>query len=155
MDALEKCRALESEAKARREAMRAAHPDIAQTVDRFRSAGMNPVGIVVRHNDGRVESFGRPLARATDPRSSHDAAQAHVASGTHAEQKAAVLSLVRAKPDATSAELALVAETTAIPLDRYAVARRLPDLEKDGKVRRTGMRECRVSGRRAVTWGLL
>ncbi len=154
MDALEKCRALEAAAKARAAEMRAAHPELAQTIDNFRAVGMRPTGVAIRHNDGRTEVYGQPISRWTDPESSHRAGQELIESGAHAAQKNAVLALVRAKPDSTSAELADLAERAGVPLDRYAVARRLPDLEKDGKVCRSGMRDCRVSGRRAVTWGL-
>lgn len=151
MDALEKCRALESEAKARREAMRSAFPELAATVDAFREVGMHPVGVTL-HTQTGTQVYGQPISRYTDPESSHRAGQQLIESGEHAMQKEAVLALVRAKPDSTSRELARLAEMASVPLDRYDIARRLPDLEKDGRVTRSGMRDCRVTGKRAVTW---
>ena len=86
-------------------------------------------------------------ARATDPHTSHLAAAEIVASGARAEQQAHVLSAVRAMPGCTSAELAEV-----FGLDRYAFARRLPEVERQGLVTRDGARICDVSGRQALTW---
>jgi len=69
------------------------------------------------------------LARATDPPSSKRAARRLTTSGRHKSQKARVLRALRDYPGLTSKELAL-----AMGEDRYMVARRLPDLERDGKV---------------------
>lgn len=87
------------------------------------------------------------LSRATDPSSSAEAAERHVASGRNATQKIAVLEALRAHPGATSAELA-----RSMKVDRYITARRLPDLERDGRVTRIGERTCRVDGTPAVIW---
>ena len=40
----------------------------------------------------------------------------------------------------------------AAGVDRYMVARRLSDLERDGLVERATMRECTASHRPAITW---
>jgi hypothetical protein len=48
----------------------------------------------------------------------------------------------------TSAELASTGG-----LDRYMVARRLPDLNRDGLVSRGQARRCAITGRWAITWG--
>lgn len=40
----------------------------------------------------------------------------------------------------------------AAGLDRYAAARRLPELERDGLVRRGPARRSRVGGRPGVVW---
>ena len=90
-----------------------------------------------------------PLARRTDPASSHEAAAQVTASGVRDSQCAAVLDALRRHPGSTSLELA-----TASGLDRYVVARRLPELERDGRAVRGELRLCRASGgqRRAVTW---
>ncbi len=81
------------------------------------------------------------LSRSTDPASSHAAAAQHVASGAHASQKQQVLAALRSWPGSTSKELAARAG-----LGRFVAARRLPDLEKAGEVRRERYadgRECR------------
>jgi hypothetical protein len=42
--------------------------------------------------------------------------------------------------------------TARAGLDRYTVARRLPDLELDGLIEPYAMRECTVSSRLSITW---
>jgi hypothetical protein len=89
-----------------------------------------------------------PLARTTDPLSSHLAATAITASGRRDSQKREILEALRSQSAAaTSMELA-----HAAGIDRYVGARRLPDLARDGAVGRGPMRECEVSGRLAITW---
>ncbi len=88
-----------------------------------------------------------PIAANVDPVTSHFAAAEITRSGLRSCQKAAVLAGLRMYPNLTSAELAV---TWA--LDRYLVARRLPDLMHDGLVEQGEIRNCRVTGRKAVTW---
>lgn len=93
-----------------------------------------------------------PLAKNTDPITSDMAAEDLIKSGNWTNQKsmvfAALKTYVTAKDkNPTSAELA-----HASNLDRYMVARRLPDLEKDGQVRKTAIRKCAVTQKAAVTW---
>jgi hypothetical protein len=92
---------------------------------------------------------GQPKARSTDPETSHDAAEQVVKSGLVGRQQAEVLALVRAHQGCTSAELGelLVGQGA-----RFIVARRLPELERLGKVRRGDKRICRAHGTMAVTW---
>lgn len=92
-------------------------------------------------------STSRPIARRTDPASSHLAAADITADGTRAAQHHQVLRAVRRWPGLTSRELAQAAGG-----DRYVVARRLPEVESTGLVHRGPMRPCRVSGRQALTW---
>src|SRR5262245_27766047 len=92
-----------------------------------------------------------PLAAHSDPITSHMAAQEVTDSGARDAQKRSVLaSLRREIAPPTSRELAISAK-----LDRYLVARRLPDLESDGKVRKAGMRMCSISNRMCVTWAIM
>jgi hypothetical protein len=92
-----------------------------------------------------------PLAAARDPISSHLAAAELTSSGRRASQKAAIVKWLRSQERLlTSMEIA-----HAGGLDRYMVARRLPDLERDGLVERGPMRDCRESGRPAITWRAL
>jgi hypothetical protein len=89
-----------------------------------------------------------PLARSSDPLSSHLAADEFTRSGRRGAQKRALLSWLRGQSQPmTSAEIAL-----ASGMDRHGVARRLPDCERDGSVVRCGMRECRVNRGPALTW---
>lgn len=91
------------------------------------------------------------LARNSDPVSSHEAADEIVASGKQTQQKQSVLNALKSHMEehgpATSAELARL-----FNMDRYMVARRLPDLEKDRAVVRRGMKRCSVSGKQATAW---
>ena len=75
-----------------------------------------------------------PRARTTDPLSSHAAADRMEASGRMGAQMAAVLVLIERFPGSTSRELAEQGG-----LDRHAVARRCPDLERRGLVQRAGV----------------
>lgn len=87
-------------------------------------------------------------ARSTDPSSSHEAADFIVGSGKQAQQQAQAASAVRKHPGLTSLELA-----RATGLDRFMLARRLPELWKQGLLRRGTVRKCSASnGRSAVTW---
>jgi len=92
------------------------------------------------------------LARNTDHVSSHEAADDIQSSGKLAQQKAVVLNALRmfqeSRGPATSAELAKHYE-----MDRYMVAKRLPDLEKQGLVQKCAeMKKCPVGGKRATAW---
>jgi hypothetical protein len=89
-----------------------------------------------------------PVAAKADPRSSHFAAAEVTASGRCDSQKREILAVLQAQSEpCTSTELA-----RATGMDRYIVARRLPDLERDGVVQRSPMRECNVTARPAITW---
>lgn len=88
-----------------------------------------------------------PAARATDPETSHIAAEQHTASGQRGSNVAAVIDLVRASPGRTSAELARHSRLT-----RHEVARRLPEAETAGAVYKGAKRRCEVNGSLAMTW---
>jgi hypothetical protein len=89
----------------------------------------------------------RAMARESDPDTSHEAAQHVTASGAAAHQRQRVLALVRAQPGLTSDELAVAAGML-----RQVPARRLPELERLGLVRRGQVRPSRVTGRNGLTW---
>ncbi|WP_329767336.1 MarR family winged helix-turn-helix transcriptional regulator [Stenotrophomonas maltophilia] len=86
-------------------------------------------------------------ARASDLSTSHDAAHYVVASGLQAHQHDQSAKAVADYPGMTSKELA-----QATGLDRYMLARRLPELIKTGRVWRGPNKPCPVSGRTACTW---
>ena len=102
-------------------------------------------GIPTSVSIGRVPVMvDTPRARNTDPETSHEAAEAIKASGELGRQQLAVLEAVRRWPGLTSLELG-----ARMKLDRWAVARRLPELE--GVYVRKGEAKT-VNGRRHVTW---
>jgi len=87
-------------------------------------------------------------ARRTDPPSSHLAAEEVEQTGKAETQKAQVLKALQSVAGSlTSLEIAQL-----FNLSRYDVARRLPELERDGKVLRGKARTCSVGNRQAVTW---
>lgn len=86
-------------------------------------------------------------ARASDLSTSHDAAHYVVASGLQAHQHDQSAKAVTDNPGITSKELA-----QATGLDRYMLARRLPELIKEGRVYRGQSRRCKVGDRSACTW---
>ncbi len=88
-----------------------------------------------------------PAARNTDPNSSHDAAAHVTLSGARAKQQAMAVKAVEQYPGLTSLELA-----NRTSMDRYVLARRLPEAEEGLAVRRGQERRCSISGRLAITW---
>lgn len=94
-----------------------------------------------------------PLAAKADPATSHEAARLMVESGKLNEQGEAVLALVLRWPGRTSAELAGNAEAERIPgIDRHIVARRLPEIERTGRIFKGAAVVCKANGTKAVTW---
>lgn len=90
-------------------------------------------------------------ARRTDPATSHEAARAVELDGTASTQREACKREVWRDEGRTSAEIARDSG-----LDRYAVARRLPELRDADPPQawapRKRARKCEVMGRRALTW---
>lgn len=95
-----------------------------------------------RHRPGVLTDT--PRSRVTDPVTSHEAADAIKASGELGRQQIAVLEAVRRWPGLTSLELG-----ARLDIDRWAVARRLPELEPV-HVRKGDPRT--INSRRHVTW---
>ena len=94
-------------------------------------------------------ALSMPVSRLTDPEASGLAGAAITASGERVGQLRAVLALVTRYPGSTSLELA-----RAAGMDRYVVARRLPELEHGGIVVKGEQRVCREGKRLATTWRL-
>jgi len=92
----------------------------------------------------RVET---PAARRTDPVTSHQAAEHITRSGKRGLQQAQAAAAVRAFPGCTSFELAMRSH-----IDRYVMARRLPECVTAGAVRKGDARTCSITGRQALTW---
>lgn len=81
------------------------------------------------------------------PSTSQQARDRHRRSGRTAAQMETVLAAVRAAPGSTAGEIHIAAG-----LDRHAVSRRLPELERLGLVRRDTARACRVLHSSCLTW---
>lgn len=88
-----------------------------------------------------------PLARSTDPSTSHMAERKLRRLGEHTRQKNWVLGLVISHPGSTARELAEVTPDFAV--NHPIIWRRLPDLEKEGYVIKGPVNYRR---RPAVTW---
>ncbi len=97
-----------------------------------------------------VTAHAVPHSRTGDPVTSYLAGEEMHAGGLAERQSEAILGLVTRHPGLTSRELADIAEG----IDRHAIARRLPELERAGLVVRAGFRRCRAGGRVSVTWML-
>ncbi len=91
----------------------------------------------------------KPASRNSDPWTSHAAERDVKRKGIRREQARVVLVAVCARPGSTSAELAADSEGT---ITRHAAARRLPELERSGYIRRADAKMCRVSRRKGLTW---
>lgn len=102
----------------------------------------SPSGPVGCDANGALQPTGDfVLARRTDPMSSHRAARAIVKSGARKRQADAVLEALRCYDGSTTRELAELAG-----LDRYMVGRRMPELAREGRVKRVEFfdgRDCR------------
>lgn len=93
------------------------------------------------------KKFDQPLSHRGDPVSSYKAGNRALRSRKIRGQTQAVLEALKRHPNTTSAELARLAD-----LDRYAVARRLPNLAHRGLAERGPERMCSVCRCPCVTW---
>jgi len=91
-----------------------------------------------------------PASRKTDPATSALAEDEITSSGARARQVDRVYRLVQQNDGYTSAELAVMGG-----VDRHMVARRLPDLQHKGLVKKGGQRQCEIRNRQAVTWWIV
>jgi len=90
-----------------------------------------------------------PVARTSDPVTSWAAGEEFHASGKAKDHYRMILVTLGRLFPYTSAELA-----RWCPLDRFQVARRLPEMERKGWVDRTDPIECPVLKRKCVGWML-
>ena len=96
-----------------------------------------------------------PMARNTDPKTSHDAAEQHAPKLS--ERRKQTLILVFNYPARTSGELARLfyqryGDTIPLRVCAETAHKRLPELEKLGLVERGKERICSDSGYKSVTW---
>ena len=90
-----------------------------------------------------VRGEAEARARSSDPESSHAAAAEMNASGAARAQRERVIDLVFAHPGLSRNELAKHCDD----LDRFQIARRLPEAEEIGEVHRR-----KVDGKRDLAW---
>jgi len=90
-----------------------------------------------------------PLARSTDPTTSHRAAEQVTRSGRRASLNQSILAFLRASGEAlTYREIAVrIGQSDAVD-----VMRRLNDLRQSGSVEKCGERNCSVNGNAMTTW---
>ena len=93
-----------------------------------------------------------PLARNTDPHTSHEAGLVHEVTGRATCNRELVRALVEQYPGHTSRELSVKMAAKWLLRDRYEIARRLSDLEHMRLVSKGPARACRIGGRSAVVW---
>lgn len=98
----------------------------------------------------QIDLFDHPRAHANDPITSYMAAARAESSGQIRTDARVCLEAVQRFPGSTSRELA-----SASGLDRHAVARRLPELERAERIRKGPKRKCRIAGTLAVTWEII
>jgi hypothetical protein len=88
-------------------------------------------------------------ARRLDPITSHLAAAQMELSGIARDHRDLIEALIGAHPGSTSAELARHSRGA---LDRWQVARRLKEIEANGRICRSAEKKCDVTHRQCVTW---
>ena len=100
--------------------------------------------------------FDQPGSHRNDPVTSYIAAEKLAKSGKWTGQKQEVYEALKAalkqyKGGATSAEVAAFMDGCD-PVNRFTAARRLPELEKIGLVKKGIIRQCTTTGSLCVTW---
>jgi len=90
----------------------------------------------------------KTMHRRVDPETSRMAAEDITNDGTATALRRQVAYAVHSNPGLTSRELA----ESGTELSHENFHKRLPELERNGKVHRAQARKCRVTGRTATTW---
>lgn len=106
--------------------------------------------VPVRHAGMTLGFEAVPIARSTDPSTSHEAADLVTASGRRNRDAAHILAVVQAEPGLTYREIhQRIRSQIAEPA---TIAKRLADLERTGAVAKGPRRTCRVGGNPCATW---
>ena len=95
-------------------------------------------------------------AHRDDPETSHIAARRHRASGAMSENQQRVFNALTVHGPCTACELfdRMTPESKEV-CDRTEVSRRLPELERSGKIQRLDARICTVAGTRQTVWDVV
>ena len=91
--------------------------------------------------------FTAPIARRSDPPTSHVAASEHTATGARGANAELLYAAIAAHPGLTCGELLDVCG-----LDRAECSKRLSDLHAAFRIEAVAVRRCSKSGRPARTW---
>ena len=94
---------------------------------------------------------GTPLARNSDPQTSHDAAEFIDGSGLAAGQRRKCLDFLLSHPGAIAAEVSVGTGLGRDDTDIHRVSRRLSDLQNAGYIR-PGSKRIAPSGRGQQSW---
>ena len=94
-----------------------------------------------------------PIARATDPATSHIAAERKTHSGSRRRDADLLLAVIRENPGHTSSELAQLLIATGINWHRASqiASKRISDLAPF-EIYDTGKRRCEITGHQARCW---
>ena len=109
----------------------------------------------MRRGIGDNVNFGplfAPLARTSDPQTSHDAADKLVKSGKRKSQVDLVVEAVARHPGLTYMELADLDDNT---LNAQQFSKRIPDARGEGLIESVKDKECTVTGMWAATWRIV
>jgi hypothetical protein len=101
---------------------------------------------------GQVGLFSQQARRSDSPDTSRVAEAAVRSSGTAETQTSVILEYLEAHPHSTTLEVFSYAAADGRLRDRYSVARRMPELERRGLVRRDGVRRCEIGGMLSQVW---
>lgn len=93
-----------------------------------------------------------PMARKSDPVTSHQAARRVRESGRASSNRDRIHACLALHGDAVTAIELLGRMGEDDPIDRHEISRRLPELEREGRVKRGPRRLCRVRGTSMTTW---
>ena len=101
-------------------------------------------------DEAKTREADRPLTHRGDPETSREAAEHLKRSGRLAAQQQAVLEALHQCDGATHGELGAF-----MGMHWLTPARRLPELERAGLVRKGEARICHVKGSRCTTWWIV
>ena len=91
--------------------------------------------------------FTAPIARRSDPPTSHRSAAEHTATGARGANAELLYAAIAAHPDLTCGEL-----LDFSGLDRAECSKRLSDLHATFRIEAVAVRRCSVTGKNARTW---
>jgi hypothetical protein len=93
-----------------------------------------------------------PIARTVDPSTSHEAAAEHTGSGKRDSHKSQLLGWMADHPGPTGTKREVSRDSG---IAHEIVCKRMPDLARDGFVRKCGVKVCSVTGHNAAIWEVI
>jgi len=95
-----------------------------------------------------------PRTRSSDPATSHTAEARMRQRGDDLRDHAIIERVLRNSGTLTACEIAALSVTYETSVERHNVSRRLPEMERSGRVVRCLPRPCTVRGTTQTTWSL-